>query len=181
MLFTFGENTVQNQSWETKREMLEFLTRSTNGYVLLGENAEQAILFYSIIVCSDTLKKGCYGIGINSEGHGLKPYVLLRPEISIVILGFNSEVVGINVESREIQFRLSLESLFHSFIYLYHQKIILIFHEIGVIAITEKFLEIWRFSVDVITEYFIESDVLHIKFMDSAPVRISISSGLVYE
>lgn len=177
MQVTFGNNTITLQVWETKSEMLSYLSKCEAGSLLLGEDADQEMHFYSATVRLGQAGVNCFGIGICSEGHGLTPHLLLQPDAEVMVFGFNQEVVGINVKERKINFKIPLVSLFYNFLTLNQRQLILVIHEIGVVAITEEGKEIWRYDKDIINDWVIEDDKLHLKFMDAPPVSIEISSG----
>jgi hypothetical protein len=179
MQVTFGSNTVTLQVWQTKSEMLSYLSKCKAGSLVLGEDAEPEVNFYSATVSLGWAGVSRFGVGIYSEDHGLIPSLLLQPEAEVMIIGFNREVVGINVKDGKICFKILLDSLFYTFQVLYQQKLILVFHEIGVVAITKDGKEIWRYDKDIIVDSVIEDDKLNLKFMDAPPVSLCISSGLI--
>jgi hypothetical protein len=120
----------------------------------------------------------CYGIGICSEGYGLKPHLFLQPELTQFLLGFNHEVVAIGVDDRSIRLRLTLYSLFHSFVALPWG--VLIFHEIGLLAVGNRGQKIWGYEADVIEGYEIVGDKLNLTFMDAPPVSLNMQGAESY-
>lgn len=182
MNLSFAEHRIELHSWDTKKEMLDFLGRS-EGSLVLGENNEQEVEFYSAtvhITCSKTDREAesdIFAIGICSQGLGLKPQLLLLPQKELLIFGFNSETVGINLK-REVVFRITFDRLpFRSLIHLWQQQVVLALHEIGVVALTEEGKEVWRYSKDVLTGCTINLNQLHLAFMDSSPVTLNILTG----
>ena len=136
MQLAFQEHSISLQSWPDKNEMIESLATCEAGRLLLGENDEQEIEFYSAIVHLGGDRTHQFGIGICSQGHGLIPCFLPQPEISTLVFGFNSKIIGVHIPSGTIEFTLDLDSLFYSFLELHSQKMILVKHEIGVVALT---------------------------------------------
>lgn len=179
MRITFAEHTIELRSWEQKCHMVEFLSRCEAGYILLGENQEQEAEFFSVTIYLEYAALRRFGIGICSQGHGILPCIFLQPEASRLVFGYNEEVVGVYLPDRTIVFSLSLDSLFHSFLPLYDRNMMLIFHEIGVVARTFDDRPLWNFSKDVITRATIEADVLRLEFMDSPTVHIKLDDGMV--
>ena len=190
MNFSFAEHIVEIQSWTTKTEMLNFLAQCDAGRLVLGKDVEQEVAFYSATVHLDysalansnwnAARGDRFGVGLCSEGQGLRPHLLLLPEKQVLVFGFNAEVVGISVRDQEILFRIAFDYLpFRSFIHLWQQETILAFHEIGVVALTEEGKELWRYDKDVITGCTVDIRNLHLKFMDSPSVSINIASGSV--
>ena len=179
MQVTFGNNTLTLQVWETKNEMLSYQSKCEAGSLILGEHADQDIHFHSATVSLGWAGVSRFGVGICSEGHGLIPNLLLQPDAEVMVFGFNQEAVGINAKDGKINFKIPLDSLFYNFLTLNQRQLILVIHEIGVIAITEEGKEIWRYNKDIITDWVIEDDKLHLKFMDAPPISIETSSGVL--
>jgi hypothetical protein len=188
MFLSFGQHIVTLQRWETKQDMLDFLARCSAGSLVLGEEAEQEVEFFSATIhlnycCTfreerDGSREQRFGIGVCSEADVPKPHLLLRSAEKIMVFGFNREVVGVDVESKEIKFRVRfIYSPFRSLVYLDQYGIILAFHEIGVVALTGDGVELWRYEQDVIVDSMVDGDKLHLRFMDSPPVTISVRNG----
>jgi len=174
---SFGKNSLGIRSWETESEMISFLQHCDGGSALLGQDAEQRAGFVSIDVQYNESPWPCFGVGMVSEGHGLSPQALLRPERQVVIIGLNKQIVGVDVDNREVCFEMDLDSLFFCFLSVDSLQIILVFHEIGVTAIKEDGSVIWQFSRDVIETWDIGDEWLSIEFVDIAPMRIHLVSG----
>lgn len=181
MRVTFGSHNLEITSWETKREMLNFIEKCDAGSLLLGKEAEQEIEFYSVIIHLEWSGVHRFGIGICSEGHGLSPHLFLLPKSEILLFGLNKEVSAIDLNNREVYFRIKLDSLFRSFLPLSQESIILIFHEIGVIAISEEGDKLWKYERDIIANAYIKKDNLYLEFLDDSPVGLSLSSGGILE
>ena len=180
MLVSFAQHTIELKSWETSQGMIEFLQGCDAGSPLfLGEDSAQENSFYSAVVNLDWNRASVqrFGIGIYSGDHGLKPHLLLQPDGQTLVLGFNNEAVGVSINDKRELFRISLDSLFRSFVLLSQKKIILVFHEIGVVAIAIEGQELWRYDKDIITECRIEGESLQLKFMDSPSVNLNIPTG----
>ncbi len=157
--------------------MIHFLSNCGDGNVLLGKDAEQISDFYAVKVDSDWEGLNSFGISIYSEGHGLEPHLLVQPERNKLIIGFNSEVIGIDTAERKVGFQIRLSSLFRFFSVLNKYGMILVFHEIGVIAVSETGQEIWRFDEDIIENCAIDNDSLSLTFMDAEPMTLNIFDG----
>jgi len=157
--------------------MMHFLSNCGDGNILLGKDAEQISDFYAVKVDSDWEGINSFGIGIYSEGHGLEPHLLVQPERNKLIIGFNSDVIGIDTTKRKVRFQIRLSSLFRSFSFLKKYSMILVFHEIGVIAVSENGQEIWSFDEDIIENCAIDNDSLSLAFLDAEPVTLNIFDG----
>ncbi|MDM8550855.1 hypothetical protein QUF72_12280 [Desulfobacterales bacterium HSG2] len=94
-----------------------------------------------------------------------------------LIIGFNSQVVAVDLIKRKIALQLRFSSLFRSFVHLKAYQMLLVFHEIGVIALTERGEEIWSFDEDIIDDCVIENGILSLTFFDADPVMLEVLSG----
>jgi hypothetical protein len=177
LYWTFGERTLKPKVCNSKSELKQFLSQCGGGSILLGEGAEFQREFYAVTAALDCDGQEPFGIGICSEGHGLGPHVLLQPDDSLVWFGFNSEAVAIDLARRKIAFSLPLDSLFHRFVPLKNAGTVLIFHEIGLVSVSEKGKELWRYSNDIITKCQIKGNEIALEFMDSSAVFLEISTG----
>ena len=177
MLVSFASHTVSLQSWPTKPQMLESLSTCDAGTLVLGQDAEQQRAFYSAIVHLGWEGFRTFGIGICSEGHGLVPTILLQSNQERVIIGLNSEVIGIDLPQGNLRFRLLLDSLFMRLLELPRHKLLLIQHEIGIVALAETGEVPWKFSRDIITRLRLSESELLLEFMDSTPARLDLYSG----
>lgn len=177
MFITFTENVVEIQEWSTKKELTHCLNQCELGSILLDKDADTEQKFYSALVRSQTSGLHYFGIGICSEWYGLKPNLLMQPELNVILFGYNQEVVGVNVKNREIAFRIKLNSLFYYFLPLKNQGIVLIVQEVDVTAITESGKELWKYGKDIITQTAIEGEKLYLNFMDESPACLNILNG----
>lgn len=96
--------------------MVKFLNKCTLGHIIVGENAIQQNNYYIVEVYSDDNKSNCFGVGILSEGHGLKLEVLYIQDKSKLIVGANRNVYIINYIKKEVERTFSFESLFYNFL-----------------------------------------------------------------
>lgn len=181
MLISFLSHTIKVTSLKTEDELRSRLKACTYKSLLLGEDTEDKSKFYLLAFSLDCGRIGSRQIelGICTEDGSLAPHLLLVPEVELVVIGFNKEVVGIRPKDEIYSFRLVFDSLFSSFLHVPHQGFILGIHEIGVIAFTNTGQELWRYDKDVVTEYFVEKDRLSLRFMDSPSVSLCLSDGRV--
>ncbi len=175
MYLSYGKHYIAHSSYDTYDEMIFVLSKCEAGSLILGESAEQPTVFYSVISYLGWNGRDRFGLGICSEESGLKPHLLLKPKRSQLLLGFNNEVVAVGIDERQIHFQVRLDSLFHSFFDL--DKTLLVFHEIGLIALDEKGKKCWEYEEDVIEHFEISQDNLSLRFMDAPPVNINLQTG----
>src|SRR4051812_8645131 len=140
---------------------------------MIGESSERENAFYSILCASEIAGSASeYAIGVCSEGHGTAPQLLLSPEQETLTVGVDSAVIGVRIRTQpEEVFRISLDSLFRSFLRFEPSRLLLAFHEIGVVAIDDSGQQVWKFSLDVLESASLHGNALTMEFMDSDPVR----------
>lgn len=181
MHIAFGEHFIEISRWESRTQMIRYLREGcAAGSILLGEDAEMATEFYTATLYLGA-RASRFGIGICSEGHGLTPQMLLLAEEGTLMFGFNREVVALSIMDMEIEpkFRMELPALFHRFVFLKRMSLILIFYEIGVVALSQTGHCLWQYERDLITDYLVTSDRLIVEFMDSPAVAIDLLTGTV--
>lgn len=174
MRLSFERHNIELKSWENKSEMLQFLENCDLGRVLLGQDAEQDKEFYSVLVRFNFSGLHCLGIGICSEGQGIIPHLLLLPKDNLLLFGFNRQVCAINLKTKNIEFQIKLDSLFSSFWEMQDIETILLFHEIGVIAINNKGKILWHSERDIIVDAIREGNDLQIYFIDQSSIRLNL-------
>ncbi|MBN1886577.1 MAG: hypothetical protein JW850_01250 [Thermoflexales bacterium] len=179
MHISFAEYSLELHEWQSKHQMISSLEDCEAGSCVLGENPDQESNFYSVVVHLGQSGLRRYGIGICSQGHGLVPHLLIQPEFLRLILGFNSDIVGIRIPDGRVDFSLHLDSLFYSFLPVYNKKVILVMHESGVVSLTQNGQMIWKFEKDIITRTTIEENYLWLTFMDALPVRLNLLNGAI--
>jgi hypothetical protein len=177
MYLTFADYYIDISSKKTKNEMSNLLNKCNTGHIILGDETEYENGYYTIVVHLDSNKKDLFGIGIISEGHGLIPHILLNSSKKKLFIGFNSETVIVDCMKKIVDFRISLNSLFYQFLYLNNPRIILVLHEIGLVALTEEGREIWKYDGDIIQSYKIEEGNIFLEFLDNEPVKLSLLNG----
>lgn len=189
MLVAIEEHALELQSWNDKSSMLQVVNCCDGGAVILGEDSEQELEFYSVIVHFNYAAQihssryhgiSSWGIGLISEGHGLKPQLIALPNRTLVF-GLNHEVLGLSPDSRSIIFRHGFDTLFHALLYLSTQRILVVRNEIGIIVLDEYGKELWRFEKDIVTNCSIEEWRIELHFLDTAPIVLDLLTGRVVD
>ena len=156
--------------------MTSFLKKCDVGSILLGQDAQQYVDYFSITVhLVNTGNR--FGVGIISEGHGLTPQVLPDSRRQLLIIGLNQQVVGIDMTKREASFQidLGLGALFYHFVSVAELQTILVFHEIGIVAISEDGKPLWEYSTDdIIEDWKVKNGKIPLKLMDAQPVELDL-------
>ncbi len=178
MHIAFGEHSIGLNRWESREQMIRHLQDCPAGCILLGEAAEMPNEFYTA-----TLYLGAegvrFGIGICSEGHGLVPQMLLLEEKGTLLFGFNRELVAFSITEKQVLFRIELSTLFYRFVHISDRKSILIFYEIGIMALDQDGQKRWQYEQDIVTNYSVMGDRVMVEFMDSPSVVIDLMTGSV--
>jgi len=189
MLIAIEGHALELQTWGDKSAMLQFVHGSDGGGLILGDDSEQELEFYSASVhfnyaaqteTSQETPITSWVIGLISEGHGVKPQLIALPDRTLVF-GLNHEVIGIGLESRKIVFRHRFDTLFHALFYLSRYSTLIVRNEIGIVALDEIGQELWRYEKDVVTNCIIDESHLELHFMDTPPVVLDLKTGRVID
>lgn len=175
MQLSFSEHVLQLRRWDNRAEMEHYLENSAERYVLLGENDREEH-FHSIMVYYSGMMSPAWGIGVISMDLAVLPTLLLHPPDTLV-LGNNQEAVALNVSSQREVFRFEFDTPFRAFIHLPEHELLLIFNEIGVVAVRLNGHQLWKYEKDVITNYSVDDGKLRLSFMDSPGVVLDLLDG----
>jgi hypothetical protein len=177
MHIAFGHHTVKLRVWPSEQEMRDHVLACKSGSLILGEDSIQYHGFYSIEFHLGISGLSSFGIGLISEGHGLVPHLLLSPKKSEVLVGFNNKAICVNIIKKCIAFSIELESLFRCFVHFFDRESILIFHEFGLVSISESGHIQWSYAKDIIVGCIIEEASLKLHFLDEPSVTLNVSTG----
>jgi hypothetical protein len=78
---------------------------------------------------------------------------------------------------REASFQidLGLGALFYHFVSVAELQTILVFHEIGIVAISEDGKPLWEYSADdIIEDWTVKNGKISLKLMDAQPVELDL-------
>ncbi|NES81591.1 MAG: hypothetical protein F6K10_09375 [Moorea sp. SIO2B7] len=181
MFLTFTNHIIELKEYASHTEMEQSLKQWDLGSIILGEEIDIPEQFYAAMIQPQTAGLHYFGIGICAEGYGLKPHFLLLPQSNIILFGFNNQVVGINVNQREIAFKIKLNSLFYYFLQILEKQIILIVQELDIVAINEHGKELWRYGKDVSTDTCLNGENIQLNFMNESRACLNILSGDLVE
>ncbi|GIV87037.1 MAG: hypothetical protein KatS3mg054_1066 [Chloroflexus sp.] len=176
MQIMIGRHTVEIHQWQSADQMKRELSAYSAGYHLFGEDIEAASEFYTVSF-HIMAEEHRFGIGVCVGRHGITPQVLLLPDQDLMMLGVQQEVVGISLTEGTIRFHLSVPTLFRCFVALTERNLILVFDEIGVMALIPDGQILWEYYKDIITNYQLAGESLFVEFMDSPPVVIHTLDG----
>lgn len=177
MYITLSNDFLQIVDVDGRNEMLNQLKKCSDGYVVLGDNSEQEKAFYLVKLFSQEGANKCFGIGIISEGHGLKPHLMINHLDKNIFLGFNKEVVVFDCVNKVILKRYETDSLFYSFVSLAKLNSVLIVHELGIIQTTMSGEKVWDYTCDIIHGFRVVNSLVELVFEDNSAIRLSLLNG----
>lgn len=179
MRIAFAQHSLELCTWPSHSDLDTHLEGCRAGHVDFGDDSEAPVAFHSATFrLSPTGEE--FGIGICTYTAALHPYLLVLPELGRIFVGYNMHVVAIDAVGRAFGPIMNLESLFYFFWHLPSQSVVLVFHEIGVLALGVDGKERWRFSRDIIVDHALDDPRgrLRLSFLDSPAVEIDILTGL---
>lgn len=149
--------------------------------ITLGSSVEGSRVFYLLNVFAAFNLSGWndFAIAIESEGHGTTPNVLLLSSRQEMWIGFDTEVVIVDLMSRTARCRIVLDGLFRAFYCCPHGDSVVILHELGAAMLLQNGSQRWNYSKDIVESAQVEEDELVLDFIDSDRVRIDLVSGTV--
>ena len=178
MRVTLSSSVIDIRVWKADKAMMDYL-EGCKKHVVLGnpKEHERAItLAYSPGLLSQ--EQVGLAVGVFATEENFEPQAMVLEQAGLLIIGFERELVAVDLAWARIRFKIDFETYFREMIYL-EQIGILAFEEIGVSAISLKGAKRWTFTKDVITSIKLESQSLRLEFMDSQPAVVNIESGAV--
>jgi hypothetical protein len=170
---------IHIRQWRSRDELNGFL-RTYGERIFVGTSAELETEFYSVSFEEEAREPGnLFAVGVCNQGHGVTPQLLLDPVNRLCLFGVNSEVVGVNVRARRVEYQLPLECLFRAMIPVFERDLVLAVHEIGAQAFrASDGGEVWSLARDVVEVARRDGDTVRFPFMDSEPAVVDIATGL---
>ncbi len=113
MLLNLGNSVIDIKEFNSDNQLNECLQKCDLGQIKLGDETDNASKFYAAIIRLQTVELHYFGIGICSEGYGLTPHILMLPNSHLMLCGFNSEVVAININEQKIALKIHFFIIFY--------------------------------------------------------------------
>jgi hypothetical protein len=178
MRVSMSSSVIDVRIWRTQKEMMAYLERCKRHLVLgnRGKDEGAISLAYSSGLLSTNQPK--LGVGIIAVDTGFEPQTIVLEEAGILLVGFEQELVAIDIAWAKIRFRIGFDTCFREMIYS-EPVGILAFEDFGVSAISVEGEKRWTFTKDVLTNMKLDNQNLHLEFMDSPPVVVNVESGNV--
>lgn len=174
MRFSAKGLVVTSQRLSSQRELRQALSRLDHATtVLLGE----ANLFageYDLLQIAQG--NSTLAVGLCHEGQGLEPQVHLLDREHL-LLGFNREVVKLQVPDGAVVWQLHLGALFWQLVEFEWLDRLLVIHELGALCLTPEGEECWRYDKDLLEQFAIKKESLVLRFVKAPGVRLDLRTG----
>jgi len=177
MNITIGKDFLQIEKVDSRNVLLNKLKHCLKGYVTLGDNSEQEKDFYLVKLFSQEDGSQHFGVGIISEGHGLKPNIMVNHLENSIFLGFNKEVVLFDSLNKVVIKRYQIGSLFYKFMSLPEQNFALVVHELGIIKLEINGNIIWNYTSEIIHGLKMVDNIIELLQDDGSIIHVSLLSG----
>ena len=172
-----GDREVQCHKYAEESDFDAFVGEGGVDSLLLGEDAETERAYYVVTVSPAMGARSTVRIGIVCELDAIAPQILLRPNNQDIWIGFNRRVVSIDTNVPAIQHALDLDSTFYCFYRIGAGSVTLLFHETGIVAISDGWERIWSVATEVICGAELSPDEIRLEFAESEPVVLHPSTG----
>lgn len=104
------------------------------------------------------------------------PQVIQATPISSLVVGANTALYRIDIDSREVTVATEFGTPFYEFVDARETSVTAIF-ETGLVSLGPDGHVAWRVDTDLVTDYAREGDTLRLHFSDDQPITIDLRSG----
>ena len=162
------------KSWEAKSLLLNHIGQNPPG-VVVGSATQAPRGYYS---CSVEGASGSLHIGVIANQPKV-PSVVYLAKSQLTILGYDQSVALVDYPSATLRQTTALDGVFFEFLWDEERAQVLVINELGVVAISELGLELWRYTTsDILEEWGKANDRLVLTLMDtSASVELMLEDG----
>jgi hypothetical protein len=114
-------------------------------------------------------------IAIKSFGIGIEPkWAEMERQI---IVGYNDRVTFIRANAEVTERSVDLLTLFVEFLAIRKDGKLVVLCETAVVGLGSAGEELWRYDTDLISDYRLDGDILHLKYLDAAATYIDIEKA----
>jgi len=168
-------SSISLKEWESKSTLLAHLDTGAARKLVIGLAAEAPPAYYSFSIASDEEPSE---IGIISVGLGIKPVVVRLDAGPCALVGHDTWLSWVDVESLVIVSSRQLAGAFYEFLSFDRDEVVVL-HELGALRADASGSIKWSVDTDVVENWRIEADDnLVLSVMDSeAEVAVSLKSG----
>ena len=161
---------VAFQQVDSISELRERLRKSPYP-LLLGDDDEAPRHFYIGIISRCTL-------GVCSQGHGIKPSVLVDESREDFWIGFNSKVANVDLRSCRQRFVITLDCVFHAILGQMDDGSVIVVYELGACRVSRSGELLWNCSTGLVLDSVNAGRVLQIR-TESGQFTIDKEHGAV--
>ncbi len=173
MIVSFLDTILILHQWKSKSEAMNFLRPLSHVSIL--SDAESENYFYSITVRDALLRNELLTVLVIFDlGYLPVPHIALLPESSEFLIGVDQSIYRVDIRQKVSRNILKLDSPFNSFVYKENLKIMLIFHEIGVLGIKQGKVFL-NHSHDIISHILIDEFRVQLYFEDQSSITLELT------
>ena len=142
------------------------------GTLLLGQGSEAPTNYYSLSATSRA------EIGVISSGLGTEPAAALLEHRQRVLVGHDTWVTAIMIDTLAVVSTLGLAGVFYEFLPIGRDDEVVVIHEVGALRIDGSGTVKWSVDSDVLSGWRLdEKSNLIMTMMDGALLAVSLESG----
>ncbi len=180
MSIVFGDISIEVKEWSNRADLETHLSESQGKVILLGSKTEHPRVYHSYSLSPRWSRAKELRIGVVSEGHGLVPQVLVSRDMTGVLVGFDCELVCIDLARGDQRYRVAADGLIYACTEAEDTSRVLVVHEFGVMCISPGGDVLWSHHTDDLIEDFeIVDEELRITQIDGPPKTVDLASGKI--
>lgn len=166
---------VSLESWETKSLLLNHISQNSPS-VVVGTATEAPRAYYS---CSVEGANGLLLIGV-VVNQSKVPSVLCLPTSQRVVIGYDQSFALVDCRSATLLGTTLLDGVFFEFCQDRERGLVLVLHELGVVAISELGEELWRYTTcDILEDWKLVDSRIVLTVMDTnVSVELRLENGV---
>ena len=179
MLTAMGDTSFEVTRIDSKNELKEQLAQCQWNTLLIDEGGGTDC--HMVTLRRALTEKPFLSLGLCCVGFGIQPQMLLLAPVDVLLLGFDSQVVSVNLPKREIDYAVELETPFYCFVQPQQPGLVVVVYETGAMGLNYEGKQVWHHDIDVVTDYSMDNDEkLKLIFMDSPPIYIDMLTGAIH-
>lgn len=165
--------------WHTKTALLTHLGEAGIPSVVVGLDAEAPQLYCSFIV--GTGDPG-WEIGVIASGHGVDVAAVLLDEGRRFLLGHDTSLTWIDLESFALIASQPLGGVFYRFFPADRSDDVIVIHELGALRVDASGTVQWSVDSDVVEDSTIDHNGnLLLRVLDGPALTIALASGILQQ
>lgn len=109
---------------------------------------------------------------------GLTPNILMRSRSPHLVVGFDQDIVAFDLDSGKFAFHTTVPSVLFAFLQVREELGVLALTELGPVLLSESGCPLWSYEYDVVEDYRLDGDTLHLTFDGKTWITLSVPDGL---